>query len=78
MENLLSHFQWRKRQDFMIEEGLHQAVMFKLSYGALDLKLLIFSTMKKSTNVGGFSGIRYSYGVLWLRMKGSQPSHYNP
>lgn len=29
-----------ERQDFMIEEGLHQAVMFKLSHGAPDLKVL--------------------------------------
>ncbi|KAH0670008.1 hypothetical protein KY289_024501 [Solanum tuberosum] len=27
-----------ERQDFMIEEGLHQAVVFKLSHGAPDLK----------------------------------------
>ncbi|KAH0692463.1 hypothetical protein KY285_019560 [Solanum tuberosum] len=29
-----------ERQDFMIEEGLHQAVVFKLSHGAPDLKVL--------------------------------------
>ncbi|KAG5579610.1 hypothetical protein H5410_050237 [Solanum commersonii] len=29
-----------ERQDFMIEEGLCQAVVFNLSYGALDLKVL--------------------------------------
>ncbi|KAG5579614.1 hypothetical protein H5410_050241 [Solanum commersonii] len=29
-----------ERQDFMIEEGLHQPVVFKLSYGAPDLKVL--------------------------------------
>ncbi|KAH0748901.1 hypothetical protein KY290_028133 [Solanum tuberosum] len=30
-----------ERQDFMIEEGLHQAVVFKLSHGAPDLKLYL-------------------------------------
>ncbi|KAG5592008.1 hypothetical protein H5410_042522 [Solanum commersonii] len=29
-----------ERQNFMIEEGLHQAVMFKLSHGAPNLKVL--------------------------------------
>ncbi|WMV51627.1 hypothetical protein MTR67_045012 [Solanum verrucosum] len=29
-----------ERQDFMIEEGLHQAVVFKLSHGVPDLKVL--------------------------------------
>ncbi|KAH0757597.1 hypothetical protein KY290_021090 [Solanum tuberosum] len=29
-----------ERQDFMIEEGLHQAMVFKLSHGAPDLKVL--------------------------------------
>ncbi|KAG5604161.1 hypothetical protein H5410_025653 [Solanum commersonii] len=33
-------FSMEKRQDFMIEEGLHQAVVFKLSHGAPDLKVL--------------------------------------
>ncbi|WMV39824.1 hypothetical protein MTR67_033209 [Solanum verrucosum] len=39
MENLLSRFQWRKGKT-MIEEGLHQAVVFKLSHGAPDLNVL--------------------------------------
>ncbi|KAK6795133.1 hypothetical protein RDI58_008586 [Solanum bulbocastanum] len=29
-----------ERQDFMIEAGLHQAAVFKLSHGAPDLKVL--------------------------------------
>ncbi|KAG5581937.1 hypothetical protein H5410_052564 [Solanum commersonii] len=29
---------FKERRDFMIEEGLHQTMVFKLSYGALDLK----------------------------------------
>ncbi|KAG5607774.1 hypothetical protein H5410_029266 [Solanum commersonii] len=33
-------FSMKERQDFMIEEGLHQAVVFKLSYGAPDLNVL--------------------------------------
>ncbi|KAK4725143.1 hypothetical protein R3W88_027922 [Solanum pinnatisectum] len=33
-------FSMEERQDFMIEEGLHQAVVFKLSHGAPDLKVL--------------------------------------
>ncbi|KAG5609441.1 hypothetical protein H5410_020722 [Solanum commersonii] len=33
-------FSMEERQDFMIEEELHQAVVFKLSHGALDLKVL--------------------------------------
>ncbi|KAG5614091.1 hypothetical protein H5410_013915 [Solanum commersonii] len=33
-------FSMEERQDFMIEEGLHQAVVFKLSHGAPDLNVL--------------------------------------
>ncbi|KAG5616032.1 hypothetical protein H5410_015856 [Solanum commersonii] len=33
-------FSMEERQDFMIEEGLHQAVVFKLSHGAPYLKVL--------------------------------------
>ncbi|WMV10680.1 hypothetical protein MTR67_004065 [Solanum verrucosum] len=33
-------FSMEERQDFMIEERLHQAVVFKLSHGAPDLKVL--------------------------------------
>ncbi|KAG5623567.1 hypothetical protein H5410_008785 [Solanum commersonii] len=33
-------FSMEERQDFMIEKGLHQAVVFKLSHGALDLNVL--------------------------------------
>ncbi|KAG5617134.1 hypothetical protein H5410_016958 [Solanum commersonii] len=33
-------FSMEERQDFMIKEGLHQAVVFKLSHGVPDLKVL--------------------------------------
>ncbi|KAG5598535.1 hypothetical protein H5410_029905 [Solanum commersonii] len=33
-------FSMEERQDFMIEEGLHQAMVFKLSHGAPDLNVL--------------------------------------
>ncbi|KAK4726688.1 hypothetical protein R3W88_031605 [Solanum pinnatisectum] len=33
-------FSMEERQDFMIEEGLHQAVVFNLSHGVPDLKVL--------------------------------------
>ncbi|KAG5572954.1 hypothetical protein H5410_062720 [Solanum commersonii] len=33
-------FSMEEKQDFMIEEGLHQVVVFKLSHGAPDLKVL--------------------------------------
>nr|ABI34281.1 hypothetical protein SDM1_22t00011 [Solanum demissum] len=39
-------FSMEERQDFMIEEGLHQAVVFKLSHGAPDLKVLSWKAMK--------------------------------
>ncbi|WMV32307.1 hypothetical protein MTR67_025692 [Solanum verrucosum] len=38
-------FSMEERQNFMIEEGLHQAVVFKLSPGAPDLKVLSFRSV---------------------------------
>ncbi|KAH0723047.1 hypothetical protein KY289_006091 [Solanum tuberosum] len=66
-----------ERQDFLIEEGLHQAVVFKLSHGAPDLKimyllylaqLIIFSTMERNSNVEFF------HGPLDIILRSKRPS----
>ncbi|KAG5623003.1 hypothetical protein H5410_008221 [Solanum commersonii] len=64
-----------ERQDFMIEEGLHQAVVFKLSHGALYLKLIIFSTMEMSTNVGFFHSPleETMLAVVWISLPNLSP-----